>query len=79
MNVSGVIIFPFEPKKQRSKKKKRLISGYIDPDKVYDYHTAFDVKPTQVVYNVDITANNKKILNIALIETVTIVLQQLEW
>ena len=38
----------------------------IDPDKVYDYHTAFDVKPTQVVYNVDINANNKKILNIAL-------------
>ena len=80
MNVSGVIIFPLEPKKQRSqKKKKRLISGYTDPDKVYDYHTAFDIKPTQVVYNVDINANNKKILNIALIETVTIVLQQLEW
>ena len=36
------------------------------PDKVYDYHTAFDIKPTQVVYNVDINANNKKILNIAL-------------
>ena len=32
----------------------------IDPDKVYDYHTAFDIKPTQVVYNVDINANNKK-------------------
>ena len=38
----------------------------IDPDKVYDYHTAFDIKPTQVVYNVNINANNKKILNIAL-------------
>ena len=38
----------------------------IDPDKVYDYHKAFDVKPTQVVYNVDINANNKKIFNIAL-------------
>ena len=38
----------------------------IDPDKVYDYHTAFDIKPTKVVYNVDINANNKKILNIAL-------------
>ena len=38
----------------------------IDPDKVYDYHTAFDIKKTQVVYNVDINANNKKILNIAL-------------
>ena len=32
----------------------------IDPDKVYDYHTAFDIKPTEVMYNVDINANNKK-------------------
>ena len=38
----------------------------IDPDKVYDYHNSFDIKPTQVVYNVDINENNKKILNIAL-------------
>ena len=38
----------------------------IDPDKVYDYHTAFDIKPTEVVYNVDINTNNKKILNINL-------------
>ena len=38
----------------------------IDPDKTYDYHTAFDIHPTEVVYNVDINANNKKILNIAL-------------
>ena len=38
----------------------------IDPDKVYDYYSAFDVQKTQVVYNVDINANNKKILNIAL-------------
>ena len=38
----------------------------IDSDKVYDYHTAFDAKPTQVVYNVDINTNNKRILNIAL-------------
>ena len=38
----------------------------IDPDKVYDYHTAFDIKPTEVEYNVDINANNKKILNINL-------------
>ena len=38
----------------------------IDPDKVYDYHTAFDIQPTQVVYNVDINTNNKKILNIDL-------------
>ena len=38
----------------------------IDPDKVYDYHTAFVIKSTEVIYNVDINANNKKILNIAL-------------
>ena len=38
----------------------------LDPDKTYDYHTAFDIHPTQVMYNVDIKANNKKILNIAL-------------
>ena len=38
----------------------------IDPDKVYDYHTSFQEQKTQVVYNVDINANNKKILNIAL-------------
>ena len=38
----------------------------IDPDKVYDYHTAFDITPTQVGYNVDINANNKKILNVNL-------------
>ena len=36
----------------------------IDPDKVYDYHTAFDIKPTEVSYNVDINANNKKTINI---------------
>ena len=36
----------------------------IDPDKVYDYHTAFDIKPTEVVYNVDINANKKSIKNI---------------
>ena len=41
----------------------------IDPDKVYDYHTAFDIQKTQVEYNVDINANNKKILNIALDKT----------
>ena len=38
----------------------------IDPDKVYDYHKAFEIKPTQIVYNVDINTNNKRILNIAL-------------
>ena len=36
----------------------------IDPDKVYDYHTAFDIKPTEVSYNVDVNMNSKKILNI---------------
>ena len=53
----------------------------IDPDKVYDYHTAFDIHPTQVVYNVDINANNKKILNINLDRNSnnSAVLQQLEW
>ena len=38
----------------------------IDPDKVYDYHTAFDIKPTEVEYNVDINANQKAIRNIKL-------------
>ena len=38
----------------------------IDPDKVYDYHTAFDIEPTQVVYNVNINANQKAIRNIKL-------------
>ena len=38
----------------------------IDPDKVYDYHKAFIIQPTQVVYNVDINTNNKKIINIDL-------------
>ena len=38
----------------------------IDPDKVYDYHKAFVIQPTQVVYNVDINTNNKKIINIGL-------------
>ena len=38
----------------------------VDADKVYDYHTAFDIKPTEVSYNVDINANQKKILNVDL-------------
>lgn len=38
----------------------------IDPDKMYDYHTAFDIRPTEVVYNVDINANSKAIKNIKL-------------
>ena len=36
----------------------------IDPDKVYDYHTAFDIKPTEVKYNVDINVNKNIIYNI---------------
>ena len=38
----------------------------IDPDKVYDYHKSFEIYRSQVKYNVDIIANNKSILNIAL-------------
>ena len=38
----------------------------IDPDKVYDYHKSFEIYSSQVKYNVDISANNKSILNIAL-------------
>lgn len=38
----------------------------VDADKVYDYHTAFDIKPTEVSYNVDINANQKAIRNIKL-------------
>ena len=26
----------------------------VDADKVYDYHTTFDIKPTEVSFNVDI-------------------------
>ena len=35
------------------------------PQKTHGYHTAFDIKPTEVVYNVDLDMNGKKILNIA--------------
>ena len=38
----------------------------IDPDKTYDYHTAFDIRPTEVKYNVDINANQRTIGNIKL-------------
>ena len=38
----------------------------VDPDKVYDYHTAFDVKPTEVTYNVDVNMNQKEIKNVKL-------------
>lgn len=37
----------------------------LDTNKTYDYHTAFDIQPTKVVYNVDLYMNRKKILNIA--------------
>ena len=56
MQFSGVFIIAYGMSKVSN----------IDPDKVYDYHNSFDIKPTQVVYNVDINANNKRILNIAL-------------
>ena len=49
----------------------------IDPDKTYDYHTAFYIHPTEVVYNVDINANQKAIERSNLSVRVTIVLQQL--
>ena len=49
----------------------------IDPDKVYNYHTAFDIKPTEVVYNVDINANQKKLKISNLTDKMIIVLQQL--
>ena len=35
----------------------------VNADKVYDYHTAFDIKPTEVLFNVDINANQKSISN----------------
>ena len=38
----------------------------LDPNKTYDFHTAFDTQPTKVVYNVDLNMNRKKILNTAL-------------
>ena len=38
----------------------------LDPNKTHDYHTAFDIQPTKVVYNVDLDMNRKKILNIDL-------------
>ena len=50
----------------------------IDPDKVYDYHSAFDIKPTEVVYNVNINVNKKKLKISNLIEPKIIVLQQLD-
>ena len=37
----------------------------LDPNKTYDSHTAFDIQPTRVVYNVDLDMNRKKMFNIA--------------
>ena len=53
----------------------------VDADKVYDYHTAFDIKPKEVSFNVVINANQKSIRNIKLEKKKKeiIVLQQLEW
>ena len=38
----------------------------VDDDNVYDYHTAFDIKPTEVSFNFDINAKQKAIRNIKL-------------
>ena len=38
----------------------------LDSNMTYDYHIAFDIQPSKVVYNVDLNMNRKKILNIAL-------------
>ena len=40
--------------------------GNIDPDKVYDYHKAFEISPTEVKYNVNVNMNQKSIKNIRL-------------
>ena len=32
----------------------------LDPNRTYDYHTAFDIKPTEVVYNVDLDITERK-------------------
>ena len=47
-------IYPPPPKKKK---------------KTYDYHTAFDIKPAKVVYNVDLDMNDKKITGILLDES----------
>ena len=38
----------------------------IDPDKVYDYHTAFDIYPGLVMFNVPPIFNSKKLSHISL-------------
>lgn len=35
----------------------------IDSDKVYDYHTAFDIKPTRMRMNIDLDMSGKAITN----------------
>ena len=40
----------------------------IDPG-LYDYYTAFHIKPTKIIYNVDLDMNTKTILNIAADQT----------
>ena len=38
----------------------------IDPDKVYDYHTAFDIYPGYMIFNVAPIINSKKLGHISL-------------
>lgn len=38
----------------------------VDAGKTYDFHTAFDIKPTKVIMNVDLDMNNKKLTNVSL-------------
>lgn len=35
----------------------------IDPDKVYDYHTAFEIKPTKMKMRIDLSMGGKIITN----------------
>ena len=51
----------------------------VDPDKVYDYHTAFDIKPTEVGTMLILMQIKRQLEISNLIETGIIVLQQLEW
>ena len=41
----------------------------VDADKVYDYHTAFNIEPTKVKVNVPLDMNNKKITKVKLDES----------
>ena len=38
--------------------------GNIDPDRSFDYHTAFNIQSSKVSYNVPIDMNNKAIINL---------------